>query len=121
MDRGKKLGLSIFWVILTILLIIMIVMTVTVNYTFGSSLQSGTIFGKNIFVMNSDIMEPEINNGAAVIADKNEISVLTEGNAYEGTSFGQEDVRQVQDHSSPWQGIRNLREPAPQAASGLDN
>ncbi len=80
MDRGKKLGLSIFWVILTILLIIMIVMTVTVNYTFGSSLQSGTIFGKNIFVMNSDIMEPEINNGAAVIADKNEISVLTEGN-----------------------------------------
>jgi hypothetical protein len=32
---------------------------------------------------------------------------------YEGTSFGQEDVRQVQDHSSPWQGLRYLRKPAP--------
>ena len=26
---------------------------------------------------------------------------------------------QVQDHSSPWQGLRDLREPPPQAASGL--
>ena len=30
----------------------------------------------------------------------------------EGTSFGQENVRQVQNHPTPWQGLRNLREPS---------
>jgi len=38
---------------------------------------------------------------------------------YEGTSFGQENVRQVQDHPAPRQGARHLREPPPQAAPGL--
>ena len=38
---------------------------------------------------------------------------------YEGTSFGQENVRQMQDYPTPRQGSRHLRKPAPQAASGL--
>ena len=36
-----------------------------------------------------------------------------EGKTDEGTSFGQEDVRQVQSHSSPWQDLRHLRKSAP--------
>ncbi len=45
--------------------------------------------------------------------------VLSKGKHHEGTSFCQEDVRQMQDHSSPRQGVCDLRESASQAASGL--
>lgn len=45
--------------------------------------------------------------------------VLLGGSSNEGTPFGKEDVRQMQSHSSSWQGLRDLREPSPQAASGL--
>lgn len=80
MNNGKKLGLSIFLVVFTIILIALVAFTMSVNYIFGSSIRSGSVFGKNVFVMNSDVMEPEITNGSAVIADSGEISVLTEGN-----------------------------------------
>ncbi|MGN0613700.1 MAG: hypothetical protein ACI4JB_07335 [Porcipelethomonas sp.] len=80
MKKGKNLGLSIFMLVLTIVLIALVVFTVGVNYVFGSSIRSGSVFGKNVFVMNSKVMEPEISEGSAVIADSNEIAVLTEGN-----------------------------------------
>jgi hypothetical protein len=35
------------------------------------------------------------------------------GKDYEGASFGQENVRQMQDYPASWQGPRHLREPAP--------
>lgn len=80
MKKNKSLGLSIFLVILTIILIALVVFTVGVNYIFGSAIRSGKIFGKNIFIMNSDIMEPELPKGSAIISDSEEISVLIEGN-----------------------------------------
>lgn len=80
MKKGKNLGLSIFMLVLTIVLIAVVVFTAGVNYIFGSSIRSGSVFGKNVFVMNSNVMEPEISEGSAVIADSKEIAVLTEGN-----------------------------------------
>lgn len=80
MTKGRKLGFSIFIAVLTVILIACIVCTVSVNYIFGSSNSSGRVFGKNIFIMNSSDMMPEIENGAAVIAKESEITVLTEGN-----------------------------------------
>ena len=38
---------------------------------------------------------------------------------HEGTTVGQADVREVQDHPPPWRGSRDLPEPAPQAAPGV--
>lgn len=80
MTKGKRLGFSIFIAVLTVILIACIVCTVGINYIFGSSSSSGRIFGKNIYIMNTADMMPEIENGAAVIAEENEITVLTEGN-----------------------------------------
>ncbi len=82
MKNGKKLGLTIFQVVLSIILIALIVFSVGVNYIFGSSSRSGAVFGKNIYIMHDDSMNSEggIPNGSAVIADSSEIAVLTEGN-----------------------------------------
>ena len=80
MKDGKSLGLSIFCVVLSIALGALIIFAVGVNYIFGSDFTSGSFMGMDIFVMNSDIMEPEIKEGAAVIADAQETAVLTEGN-----------------------------------------
>lgn len=82
MKNGKKFGLTIFQVVLSIVLIALIIFSVGVNYIFGSSMKSGSIFGKSIYVMNTDLMDCEggIPKGAAVIGDNNETAVLTEGN-----------------------------------------
>ncbi|MBE6845698.1 MAG: hypothetical protein E7508_08335 [Ruminococcus sp.] len=82
MKNGKKFGLTIFQVVLSIVLIALIIFSVGVNYIFGSSMKSGSVFGKNIYVMNTDLMDSEggIPEGAAVIGDSNETAVLTEGN-----------------------------------------
>lgn len=80
MKKNKNLGMSIFFVVLTIILIALTIFTVVINYTFGSSVRSGKIFGKNIFIMNSDIMNPELKKGSAIISESDEISVLIEGN-----------------------------------------
>ncbi|MBQ3566787.1 MAG: hypothetical protein IJA12_06380 [Oscillospiraceae bacterium] len=82
MKNGKKFGLTIFQVVLSIILIAVIVFSVGVNYIFGSSVRSGSIFGKHIYVMHDDSMNTEggIPNGAAVIAESDEIAVLTDGN-----------------------------------------
>lgn len=80
MTKGKRLGFSIFIAVLTVILIACILCTVGVNYIFSSSSSSGRIFGKNIYIMNSADMMPEIEKGAAVIAEESEITVLTEGN-----------------------------------------
>ncbi len=82
MKNGKKFGLTIFQVVLTIILIALIIFSVGVNFLFSSNSRSGSIFGTNVFIMNNDTMASEdgIPNGAAVIADSEEIAVLTEGN-----------------------------------------
>lgn len=82
MKNGKKFGLAIFQVVLSVILIALIIFSVGVNYIFGSSVRSGSVFGKNVFIMNSDLMASDegIPKGAAVIADSDEIAVLTEGN-----------------------------------------
>src|SRR6476469_5524903 len=38
---------------------------------------------------------------------------------HEGTTVGQADVREVQDHPPPWRGARDLLQPAAQAAAGV--
>lgn len=81
MKDGKKLGLTIFQVVLSIILIALIIFSVGVNFIFSSSTKSGEVFGKNIYVLANDSMNSDegIPNGAAVICDK-DIAVLTEGN-----------------------------------------
>lgn len=80
MTKGKRLGFSIFVVVLTVILVACIVCTVGINYIFGSSSSSGHIFGKYVYIMSTDDMMPELEKGAAVIAEDNEITVFTEGN-----------------------------------------
>ena len=80
MGKGKKLGFSIFILLLTIILIAVVISTVCINYIFSSGSTSGRIFGKNVYVVNNADMEPEIEKGSAVIADKDETAVLIEGN-----------------------------------------
>lgn len=80
MTKGKRLGFSIFIAVLTVILIACILCTVGVNYIFSSSSSSGRIFGKNIYIMNTADMMPELKKGSAVIAEDSEITVLTEGN-----------------------------------------
>lgn len=81
MKDGKKLGLTIFQVVLSIILIALIIFSVGVNFIFSSSTKSGEVFGKNIYVLSNDSMNSDegIPKGAAVICDK-DIAVLTEGN-----------------------------------------
>jgi len=38
---------------------------------------------------------------------------------HEGTTVGQADVREVQDHPAAWRRARDLLQPPPQAAAGL--
>ncbi|MGN1480388.1 hypothetical protein [Porcipelethomonas sp.] len=80
MRKGKRLGFSIFILFLTIILIAVIICTAGVNYIFSSNTVSGQIFGKNIYVVDNSDMTPEIQKGSAVIADKDKIAVLIEGN-----------------------------------------
>ena len=81
MKDGKKLGLTIFQVVLSIILIALIIFSVGVNFIFSSNSKSGEIFGKHIYVLADDSMSSDegIPKGAAVICDK-DIAVLTEGN-----------------------------------------
>src|SRR5437763_14803566 len=44
---------------------------------------------------------------------------ITPERTHEGTTVGQADVREVQDHPAPRPGPRDLLEQAPQAASGV--
>lgn len=82
MKDGRRFGLTIFQVVLSIILIALVIFSVGVNYIFGSSMRSGSVFGKNVYIMNTDLMDSEggIPNGSAVIGDSNEIAVLIKGN-----------------------------------------
>ncbi|MGN0622308.1 MAG: hypothetical protein ACI4I9_10620 [Porcipelethomonas sp.] len=80
MAKKKRLGVSVFVVILTVLMLCVILFTAMVNFKFSSSAESGTLFGKHIFVFETEDMAPEIDKGSAVIADSDDIQVLTEGN-----------------------------------------
>lgn len=80
MTKRKSLGFSIFIAVLTVILAASVICTVSVNYIFGSSSKSGRIFGKNIYVMTTDDMLPELENGSAIICEDDEIAVLNTGN-----------------------------------------
>jgi hypothetical protein len=56
------------------------VFTAMINFKFSSSAKSGKLFGTHIYVMDSDDMSPELDNGSAIISDSDDIQVLTEGN-----------------------------------------
>ena len=79
MAKKRKLGISVFVVILTILMLAVIIFTAMVNFKFSSSAKSGTLFGKHIYIMENNDMAPELSKWSAVISDSGDIQVLTEG------------------------------------------
>lgn len=80
MTKNKRLGVSVFVVILTIIMLLSVVFTFSISYMFSTEGMSGKLFGKYIYIMETADMEPEIEKGAAVISDQNGITVLVEGN-----------------------------------------
>lgn len=80
MTKNKRLGVSICVVILIILMLISIVFTFSISYMFSTEGISGKLFGKYVYIMETEDMKPEIEKGAAVISDADAITVLVEGN-----------------------------------------
>ncbi len=75
MAKSKRLGVSIFVVILTILMAVSVVMTFAISYIFGNDGVSGKLFGSHIYIMETDDMYSDpakktpITKGSAIIAE----------------------------------------------------
>ena len=80
MSKPKKIGVSIFMVVLTTLLILSSLLTLITILLFSSGSGSAKLFSNYLYLMSSKEMEPEISYGSAVFADADDIQVLTEGN-----------------------------------------
>lgn len=80
MSKPKKIGVSIFMVVLTVLLILSSLLTLITILLFSSGSGSAKLFSNYLYLMSSKEMEPEISYGSAVFADADDIQVLTEGN-----------------------------------------
>lgn len=97
MAKNKRLGISVFVVILTIIMAASVIFTFSISYMFSSEGISGKLFGKYIYIMESVEMQPEIEKGSAVIADEDGITVLTEGNVILFKNGGREDVMRIRE------------------------
>ncbi len=95
MGKNKRLGISVFVVILTIIMALSVIFTFSISYMFSTDGISGRLFGKYIYIMETADMEPEIDKGAAVIADDSEIAVLIEGNVILFKNGKREDVMRI--------------------------
>lgn len=97
MSKNKRLGVSIFLVVLTILMALSVIFTFSISYMFSKSGVSGKVFGKYIYIMETADMKPEIEKGSAVIADKDGTAVLTPGNVILFKNGEREDVMRIRD------------------------
>lgn len=97
MAKNKRLGISVFVVILTIIMAVSVVFTFSVSYIFSSDGVSGKLFGKYIYIMDTADMESEIEKGSAVIADEDGIAVLIEGNVILFKNGKRENVMRIRE------------------------
>lgn len=95
MNRNKGIGFSVFTMILTIFLIISVIFTFSISYMFSTEGISGRLFGKYVYIMESEDMMPEIEKGSAVISDEKGISVLVESNVILFKNGNREDVMRI--------------------------
>ncbi len=95
MAKSKRLGVSIFIVLLTIMMAASIILTFSISYMFSQSGVSGKMFGKYIYIMETADMMPELEKGAAIISDEDKIAVLVEGNVVLFKNGNREDVMRI--------------------------
>lgn len=76
MAKSKRLGVSVFIVILTIIMAVSVVMTFAISYIFGNDNVSGKLFGSHIYIMETDDMylnaakKTVMEKGSAVIVEE---------------------------------------------------
>lgn len=97
MAKNKRLGISVFVVILTIIMALSVIFTFSISYMFSSDGVSGKLFGKYIYIMDTADMDPEIDKGSAVIADEDGIAVLIEGNVILFKNGKRENVMRIRE------------------------
>ncbi len=97
MAKNKRLGVSVFVVILTIIMALSVIFTFSISYMFSSDGISGKLFGKYIYIMDTADMTPEIDKGSAVIADEDGIAVLIEGNVILFKNGKRENVMRIRE------------------------
>lgn len=97
MAKNKRLGVSVFVVILTIIMALSVIFTFSISYMFSSDGVSGKLFGKYIYIMDTADMTPEIDKGSAVIADEDGIAVLIEGNVILFKNGKRENVMRIRE------------------------
>lgn len=97
MAKNKRLGISVFVVILTIIMALSVIFTFSISYMFSSDGVSGKLFGKYIYIMDTADMTPEIDKGSAVIADEDGIAVLIEGNVILFKNGKRENVMRIRE------------------------
>lgn len=97
MAKNKRLGVSVFVVILTIIMALSVIFTFSISYMFSSDGVSGKLFGKYIYIMDTADMQPEIDKGSAVISDEDGIAVLIEGNVILFKNGKRENVMRIRE------------------------
>ncbi len=97
MAKNKRLGVSVFVVILTIIMALSVIFTFSISYMFSSDGVSGKLFGKYIYIMDTADMTPEIDKDSAVIADEDGIAVLIEGNVILFKNGKRENVMRIRE------------------------
>lgn len=97
MAKNKRLGVSVFVVILTIIMALSVIFTFSISYMFSSDGISGKLFGKYIYIMDTADMQPEIDKGSAVISDEDGIAVLIEGNVILFKNGKRENVMRIRE------------------------
>lgn len=101
MAKSKRLGVSIFVVILTIVMAVSVVMTFATSYIFGNDGVSGKLFGSHIYIMETDDMYSDpvkktvITKGSAIIAEDED--TFPPGTVILFKNGAREDVMRVQE------------------------
>lgn len=79
MYNKNKVGFSPLKVVIIVLLAIIIAISIAVNVVFLKSNTTHDMFGKTLFLMETDEMMPEITKNTMIIAEKDKLASLQKG------------------------------------------
>lgn len=79
MHNKNKVGFSPLKVVIIVLLAIIIAISIAVNAVFLKSNTTHDMFGKTLFLMETDEMMPEITKNTMIIAEKDKLTSLQKG------------------------------------------
>ncbi len=79
MHNKNKVGFSPLKVVIIVLLAIIIAISIAVNVVFLKSYTTHDMFGKTLFLMETDEMMPEVTKNTMIIAEKDNVASLQKG------------------------------------------